>query len=112
MDCIFCKLINKEISANLVYEDEYVVAFNDISPQAPIHLLFVPKTHIKSNTEVLDDDKIISHIFNAIRKVAKDMGFDKNGYRIINNIGEDGGQTVGHIHFHVMAGRKMIWPAG
>lgn len=112
MDCIFCKLINKEISANLVYEDEYVVAFNDISPQAPIHLLFVPKTHIKSNTEVLDDDKIISHIFNSIRKVAKDMGFDKNGYRIINNIGEDGGQTVGHIHFHVMAGRKMIWPAG
>lgn len=112
MDCIFCKLANKEIETKIVYEDDYVFAFNDMDPQAPIHILFIPKTHIASNNEVEDQDIIVSRIFSAIRKVAKDMGFDKDGYRIVNNIGEDGGQSVHHMHFHVMAGRKMLWPAG
>lgn len=112
MDCIFCKLANKEIPTQVVYEDEQVFAFNDADPKAPVHILFVPKKHIASNNEVEADDIIITHIFNAIRKVAKDMGFDKDGYRIVNNVGEDGGQSVHHIHFHVMAGRKMLWPAG
>ncbi|MDO4778186.1 MAG: histidine triad nucleotide-binding protein [Tissierellia bacterium] len=112
MDCIFCKLANKEIPTEVVYEDEYVFAFNDLDPKAPYHILFVPKKHINSNNEVEEDDQIISRIFSAIRKVAKEKGFDKTGYRIVNNIGEDGGQSVFHIHFHVMAGRKMLWPAG
>ncbi|NLW52861.1 MAG: histidine triad nucleotide-binding protein [Tissierellia bacterium] len=112
MDCIFCKLANKEIPTQVVYEDEYVFAFNDTDPKAPIHLLFIPKKHISSNNDVENDDMIMAHIFSAIRKVAKDMGFDKDGYRIVNNVGDDGGQSVHHIHFHVMAGRKMLWPAG
>lgn len=112
MDCIFCKIANKKIVTDIVYEDDYVIAFNDASPQAPTHILFIPKVHIDSNNEVLEDDPIISHIFTAIRKVAKEMGFDKDGYRIVNNVGSQGGQTVNHLHFHVMAGRQMLWPAG
>lgn len=112
MDCIFCKLVNKEIPTEIIYEDDYVFAFNDLEPQAPVHILFVPKNHIKSNNDVKDDDHIITQIFNAIRKVAKEKGFDQDGYRIVNNIGKDGGQSVHHLHFHVMAGRKMEWPAG
>lgn len=112
MDCIFCKLVNREIPTEIIYEDDYVFAFNDLEPQAPVHILFVPKNHIKSNNDVKDDDHIITHIFNAIRKVAKEKGFDQDGYRIVNNIGKDGGQSVHHLHFHVMAGRKMEWPAG
>lgn len=111
MDCIFCKLANKEIPTKVVYEDEYVFAFNDMEPQAPVHILFIPKDHVASNNEV-EDDLIVGRIFAAIRKVAKDKGFDQDGYRVINNCGKDGGQTVNHLHFHLMAGREMTWPAG
>lgn len=111
MDCIFCKLASKEIATKVVYEDEDVFAFNDMEPQAPIHILFVPKKHVESNNQV-DDELIIGRIFAAIRKVAKDMGFDQDGYRVVNNCGKDGGQTVNHLHFHLFAGRQMTWPAG
>lgn len=111
MDCIFCKLANKEIPTKVVYEDEYVFAFNDMEPQAPVHILFIPKDHVASNNEV-EDDLIVGRIFAAIRKVAKDKGFDQDGYRVVNNCGKDGGQTVNHLHFHLMAGREMTWPAG
>ncbi|MDO5027340.1 MAG: histidine triad nucleotide-binding protein [Tissierellia bacterium] len=107
MDCIFCKLANKEIATDLVYEDDYLVAFNDMNPQAPVHILFVAKKHYVSHHDVEEKDLIISHIFAAIRKVAEEKGLDKTGYRIINNIGQDGGQTVMHMHFHLLAGKKL-----
>lgn len=112
MDCIFCKLANKEIETAVVYEDEHVFAFNDMDPKAPVHILFIPKKHVVSNNEVADDDIVIAHIFTAIRRVAEQMGFDRKGYRVVTNIGDDGGQTVKHMHFHLMAGRQMGWPAG
>ena len=112
-DCLFCKIINGEIPSSKVYEDDKVYAFNDIDPQAPVHFLVVPKTHISSALEIDDSNEdIIGHVFKVVAKLAKDMGFDKKGYRIVNNCGEDGGQTVGHIHFHVLAGRNIGWPPG
>lgn len=107
MDCIFCKLANKEIPTEVVYEDEFVFAFNDMSPQAPVHILFIPKKHLDSAQEVEDQDVIISHIFTAMRKVARDQGVDKAGYRVITNVGKDAGQTVFHMHFHLLAGKKL-----
>ena len=106
MDCIFCKLANKEIPTEVVYEDEFVFAFNDMSPQAPVHILFIPKKHLDSAQEVEDQDLIISHIFTAMRKVARDQGLDKAGYRVITNVGKDAGQTVFHMHFHLLAGKN------
>lgn len=111
MDCIFCKLIDGSIPTEKVYEDGQVFAFKDLDPQAPIHYLFVPKKHIASLNEV-DDFSIVSSIYSAIQKIAKKEAFDQKGYRVIVNCGEDGGQSVGHLHFHVMAGRPMTWPAG
>jgi len=112
MDCIFCKLAKGEIPTEVVYEDDYVFAFNDMDPQAPIHMLFIPKAHIDSANEIEDEDIIVARIFRAIKKVAKEKGFDKDGYRVVNNCGIDGGQTVEHLHFHVLAERKMLWPPG
>lgn len=113
MDCIFCKLANGEIPTELVYEDDRVSAFRDADPQAPIHLLFVPKEHIES-ANALDEKNasIVADIFLAIQKVSKEMGFAEDGYRIVNNCGKDGGQSVPHMHFHVLAGRALTWPAG
>ena len=106
MDCIFCKLANKEIPTDVVYEDEAVFAFKDGSPQAPSHLLFIPKAHIASVNEVEDGDHIISKIFQAIKKVAHEQAFADDGYRVVTNIGQDGGQSVFHLHFHVMGGPR------
>ena len=107
MDCLFCKIINGEIPSAKVYEDEYVYAFKDIAPQAPVHVLVVPKTHICCADMIDSDNSIeVARVFEAIPKVAKLMGLT-NGYRIINNCGEDGCQTVKHIHFHVLGGKKL-----
>lgn len=113
MDCIFCKIAQGEIPTEKIYEDDKIVAFKDLNPQAPIHFLFIPKEHISSANE-LDEEHapLVGEIFLAIAKVAKEYGFDESGYRIVNNCGEDGGQTVPHLHFHVFAKRKMEWPAG
>ncbi len=112
MDCIFCKIANKEIPSKKVYEDGQIVAFNDLDPQAPVHVLIIPKKHIQSADQITDDDKeVIGKIFVVASKIAKELGLE-NGYRIVNNCGEDGGQTVSHLHFHLMGGRKMHWPAG
>ena len=112
-DCLFCKIINSEIPSSKVYEDDRVYAFNDIDPQAPVHFLVVPKEHIQSANELTDANAdIISHIFKVVKTLAEEMGFAKDGYRIVNNCGEGGGQTVGHIHFHVLAGRNLAWPPG
>lgn len=112
MDCVFCKIANNKISSKKVYEDDHIVAFNDLDPQAPVHVLIIPKKHIQSADQIADDDtNIIGKIFMVASKIAKELGL-KKGYRIVNNCGEDGGQTVPHLHFHLMGGRKMNWPAG
>ncbi len=112
MDCIFCKIASKEIPSEKVYEDNQIVAFNDLDPQAPVHVLIIPKKHIQSADQITDDDKeVIGKIFVVASKIAKELGLE-NGYRIVNNCGEDSGQTVQHLHFHLMGGRKMHWPAG
>ena len=107
-DCIFCKIINKEIPSDIVYEDDEIIAFNDISPVAPIHILVIPKKHISSAIDINEEnEKIIGKIFLAINKIAKKQGFDKDGFRIINNCGNNGGQEVMHLHFHILAGTKL-----
>lgn len=110
-DCIFCKIANGEIPTEYVYEDELVAAFNDISPVAPVHILIVPKVHIESALELDDSNKdIVGHIFSVAGKIARDKGFAEDGFRLVNNCGRDGGQTVMHLHFHLLAGETMGWP--
>jgi histidine triad (HIT) family protein len=112
-DCIFCKIANKEIKSDIVYEDEYVVAFPDINPQATVHLLIVPKEHIESPNDIDESNKdLVGHIYIVIKKLAQRYGIDKKGYRIVSNCGNDGGQTVMHLHFHLLGGRFMTWPPG
>ncbi|MGN0447340.1 MAG: histidine triad nucleotide-binding protein [Acutalibacteraceae bacterium] len=112
MDCIFCKIAAGEIPSKKAYEDESVVAFYDLEPQAPVHILIIPKEHISSCAEISKQNSaVISHIFEVAAKLGKELGLE-NGYRIVNNCGEDGGQTVKHLHFHFMGGRKFGWPAG
>ena len=112
MDCIFCKIINKEIPSKIIYEDEKILIFNDINPAAPIHFLVIPKKHIESAEKITPENKdIISYIFTKISGITKKLNL-KNGFRIVNNCGADGGQTVNHIHVHVLGGRKLDWPPG
>lgn len=112
MDCLFCKIINGDIPSECIYEDKFVYAFNDIDKQAPVHFLIVPKEHIKSADDLEEKHKeLIGHIFLVAKKLAKENGL-VDGYRVVNNCKEDGGQTVGHIHFHVFGGRSMQWPPG
>lgn len=112
-DCLFCKIIKGEIPSQKIYEDEYVYAFADIEPQAPFHAIVVPKVHIKSANDITCENSIyISKIFEACAKICKDNDMCEDGYRIVNNCGEFGGQTVGHIHFHLMGKRHFGWPAG
>ena len=112
-DCIFCKIINGEIPSKKLYEDDKVYAFYDITPEAPIHFLVIPKEHIESVNDLNDSNiDIVSHIFKVINKLAIELNISDKGYRIVNNCGEDGGQTVKHIHFHVLGGRNLKWPPG
>ena len=107
-DCIFCKIINEEISSEIVYEDQKVIAFKDINPAAPIHILVVPKKHIETLLDVSEEDKdLISYIYQVINKIAKEQNFAQNGFRVIANCGKDSGQEVMHIHFHVIGGKKL-----
>ena len=107
MDCLFCKIIAGEIPSAKVYENEYVYAFKDINPMAPVHVLVVPKEHICCADAVNSDNSIyVAKIFEAIPEIAKDLGLT-NGYRIINNCGEDGCQSVKHLHFHILGGKKL-----
>ena len=106
-DCIFCKIIRGEIPSNKVYEDDEILAFKDINPMAPVHILVIPKKHIESADEISEEDELlIGKIFTVIKRLAKENNLD-NGYRIVNNCGEDGGQAVKHLHFHLLGGRKL-----
>lgn len=113
MDCIFCKIISGDIPSTKVYEDDSVLAFRDIEPQAPVHIIVIPKEHITSANDITEaNSNVIAHIFEVIAKIAKDEGIAESGYRVVNNCGADGGQTVSHIHFHLTGGRQFGWPAG
>ena len=106
-DCLFCKIIAGDIPSTKVYEDEYVFAFRDINPQAPVHILVVPKQHICCTKAIDETNSVnVAKCFEAIAKIAKAEGLD-NGYRVVNNCGEDGGQTVMHLHFHILGGMKF-----
>ena len=112
MDCIFCKIAAGEIPSTKVYEDDRVVAFNDLDPQAPVHILIIPKEHIASAAEINESNSsVVAHIFEVAAKIVAEKGLD-NGYRIVNNCGESAGQSVKHLHFHLMGGRDFGWPAG
>lgn len=112
MDCIFCKIINSEIPCNRIYEDDEVLSFYDVDPQAPKHVLIIPKKHISSLNDINSENShIVSHVFESIKIIVDKLGL-KNGYRLVSNCGEDGGQTVNHIHFHILGGRTMKWPPG
>lgn len=111
-DCLFCKIAAGEIPSTKVYEDESVYAFLDIDPKAPFHAIIIPKEHIASAAEITaENSAVISKVFEAAAKIAKSENLEK-GFRIVNNCGEDGGQTVGHIHFHLLARRNLAWPPG
>ena len=107
-DCIFCKIIKGEISSTKVYEDEEILAFRDINPAAPVHVLVIPKKHISSLAEISkEDEAIIGKIYTIINEIAKKEGIFEKGFRVIVNCGEDGGQEVGHLHFHLLGGKKL-----
>lgn len=110
--CIFCMIGNKEIPAKIVYEDDDILCFHDLEPQAPVHVLIIPKRHIDSLDVVMDSDgELLAHIMLKIKDIASELGLEK-GYRLVNNCGEDGMQTVKHLHFHLLGKRKMSWPPG
>lgn len=112
MDCIFCKIAAGEIPSQKVYEDEKVYAFLDIEPQAPFHAIIIPKEHIASAAEInADNSHLIAAVYEAVAKIADEQNLEK-GFRVVNNCGEDGGQTVNHIHFHLLARRNLAWPPG
>ena len=112
-DCIFCKIVKGEIPSKKIYEDDLVYAFYDISPEAPVHFLVIPKEHIKSANMISNENShIIGHIFEVINKITSELGIADDGYRIVNNCGVLGGQTVDHMHFHVLGGRELKWPPG
>lgn len=113
-DCIFCKIAQKEIPSQLVYEDEQVAAFRDLEPQAPVHVLVIPKKHVESLLALTAVDKdLISHIMiDVIPQLAKELQVDEKGFRVVANTGDEGGQSVKHLHFHLLGGRSMQWPPG
>ena len=107
-DCLFCRIIKGEIPSSKVYEDDDILAFNDINPAAPIHILVIPKKHITSlSTMEIEDEAIVGKIYGVINKIAEEQGFKENGYRVIVNCGKDAGQEVMHLHFHILAGAKF-----
>lgn len=110
MSCIFCKIINKEVTADIVYEDDRVMVFKDIKPVAPTHFLIVPKKHISSvNHLELEDKEIIGQLFLVVKEIAKKQGVSETGYRLVVNTGQDAGQTVEHLHLHLIGGTKLPW---
>ena len=111
-DCIFCMIGGKEIPTNIAYEDDKIMCFYDAEPQAPVHVLIIPKKHIASLDDVTEEDKeLLGYILLKVKDIAKELGLE-NGYRLVSNCGEDAFQTVKHLHFHLLGKRKMSWPPG
>lgn len=112
-DCLFCKIIEKQIPSEIIYEDEKILAFKDIDPKAPIHVLIIPKEHISTLNDVnKEHSEVISEILLVAKSLAKDFGIDDKGYRTVINCNGEGGQAVYHIHLHLLGGRQMNWPPG
>lgn len=112
-ECLFCKIAAGKIPAKVIHEDELSLAFEDINPQAPVHTLVIPKKHISTSLEIADKDReIVGHMLMVAAKIAKDKGIDKKGFRLVMNTNADAGQTVFHIHLHILGGRVMHWPPG
>ena len=112
-NCIFCKIINKKIPAKIIHEDEHATAFEDLNPQAPVHTLIVPKKHIADiHSMTITDRELIGHLFFIAKRIASDKGLDRGGYRMVINNGLDAGQTVFHLHLHLLSGRIFSWPPG
>ncbi len=112
-DCIFCKLATKEIPTRAVYEDEAIFAFHDVNPQAPVHILVIPKKHYTNILDVTESDtELLGRMIQTATRIAADQGFAQNGFRVVLNCNRDGGQSVDHLHFHLLAGRRMTWPPG
>lgn len=113
MNCIFCKIVAGEIPCEKVYEDDKVLAFRDLNPEAPKHVLLIPKLHIESISHANDEHiALLGYIQLKAAVIAKELGIAENGYRVVNNTGKDGGQTVFHLHYHILGGRSMQWPPG
>lgn len=111
-DCIFCMIANKDIPSKVAYEDDKMIAFYDLEPQAPVHVLLIPKKHISSMDEIQDEDaELIGYLMVKVKEIARGLGLE-NGYRLVSNCGADGLQTVKHLHFHLLGKRKMTWPPG
>ena len=111
--CLFCKIVKREIDAKMVYEDERVFAFEDIKPEAPVHILVIPKRHIEKISDLRDNDvELTGHLILAAKKIAEDKGIANSGYRIVMNCNRDAGQEVFHMHIHLLGGRKLTWPPG
>ena len=111
-DCLFCKIGAGEIPSNKLYEDDTLLAFYDIDPKAPLHFLVIPKAHYQSAAQLTEEDApLLGHVFAVIAKLCSEQGCE-NGYRVVTNVGEDGGQSVPHLHFHVLAKRSLAWPPG
>jgi len=112
-DCLFCGIVDGKVTANVVYQDESVLAFKDIRPVAPTHLLIIPRKHIASVLELTPpDDALIGHVFRVASRLAREQGIDTSGFRVVVNTGRDAGQSVFHLHYHVLGGRPMHWPPG
>lgn len=113
MDCIFCKISEKKIPAKIIYEDDLVIAFEDVNPQSPVHTLVIPRKHISTNLDITEkDNALIGRMFQAANKIAKDKGIAERGFRLVMNCNRESGQTVFHIHLHILGGRHMHWPPG
>ena len=109
-NCIFCKIANHEIPSDIVYEDDKIIAFKDLNPIAPVHVLIIPKEHISSAMEITNGNaSVIAYIFNKVSEIADKLGIAESGFRVINNCGKDGGQTVFHLHFHLLGGKELPW---
>jgi histidine triad (HIT) family protein len=112
-DCLFCKMVERTVPAKIVYEDDQTLAFDDINPQAPVHTLIIPKKHVVAVQDCSAQDQgLLAHLLVTCTKVAKQKGLSECGYRIVANTGRDSGQTVFHLHLHVLGGRHMTWPPG
>jgi histidine triad (HIT) family protein len=112
-DCLFCRIINREVPASIVYEDDRLLAFNDINPQAPLHALVIPKRHIERLTDLTpEDDAIIGELARRAAAIAREKGYADGGFRTVFNTNSDAGQTVFHVHLHLLAGRRLGWPPG
>jgi histidine triad (HIT) family protein len=112
-DCLFCGIIQGEVKGNIVYQDASTVAFRDVRPQAPVHILIVPRKHVATVLDLADVDRdLVGHIFQVAARLAKDEGISESGFRVVVNCGRQAGQTVYHLHFHLLGGRDLGWPPG